>query len=148
MKKHIFFLLCLTVGLACSMAQKPKGHENQKERPRIEDIVDDLSQTQKRKLASIREESKKTIDALQAEKQAVRDSIHSLLHLDGDNSQKLFPLFEREGHIRAAISKEFYSTRLRINEVLTKEQREKVRKVYAAHFDKGNKSQKGKSKKH
>lgn len=139
MKKKIILCVCFALCATLAMAQKPKGDNHHKERPHIEEIVDDLSQGQKRKLTSIREDSKKRIDALQLQNKAVRDSIHTLMQQDGDNSSRLFPLFEREGRIRAAISKEFYQTRLRIDEVLTKEQREKVRKVYSERHDKEHK---------
>ena len=139
MKRKIILCVCFALCATLAMAQKPKGDNSHKERPHIEEIVDDLSQTQKRKLNSIREESKKRIDALQVQKQAVRDSIHNLMQQEGDNSTRLFPLFDREGRIRAAISKEFYQTRLRIDEVLNKEQREKVRQVYSQRHDKESK---------
>ena len=41
---------------------------------------------------------------------------------EGDQSDKLFPLFDREAAIQAEISKEMYTTRQQIDQVLTDEQ--------------------------
>ena len=40
---------------------------------------------------------------------------------DGDHSAVLFPLFEREAALQAAINREMYKGKLRVDEVLTKE---------------------------
>ena len=68
------------------------------------------------------ENSRKEVDRLHAELDKVRKQINQLINSDGDNSEQLFPLFDREGALRAEISKEMYRTRRQIDEILTKEQ--------------------------
>ena len=73
------------------------------------------------------ENSRKEVDRLQAELDKVRKQIHTLTNKEGDNSDQLFPLFDREGVLRAEIAKEMYRTRLQIDEILTKEQLAEMR---------------------
>ena len=116
--------LLLTMGLAFNVMGQQKQHHprHHKEQPKIEEMVSDLSAIQKKKLNTIMENSRKEVDRLQAELDKVRKQINALTNKDGNNSDQLFPLFDREGSLRAEIAKEMYRTRLQIDEVLTKEQ--------------------------
>ena len=53
----------------------------------------------------------------------MRDSIGKYMDSEGDQSKKLYPLFDREAQLQVQISREMYSTKVRIDKVLTKEQR-------------------------
>lgn len=120
-----------------SMAQRPKeggGHRD------ITKIVSDLSASQKKKLDAINEESKKTVDALRAQQKAVRDSIAMYIHREGDNSRILYPLFDREAQIQSSISREMYSTKIKIDAVLTAEQRKMVSEACRRQEPAGQKS--------
>lgn len=120
-----------------SMAQRPKdggGHRD------ITNIVSDLSASQKKKLDAINEESKKTVDALRAQQKAVRDSIAMYIHREGDNSRILYPLFDREAQIQSSISREMYSTKIKIDAVLTAEQRKMVSEACRRQEPAGQKS--------
>ena len=52
----------------------------------------------------------------------VRTEIRSMMDKEGDQSDKLFPLFDREAALQAQMSKEMYSVRIQIDQVLTQEQ--------------------------
>ena len=135
----IFAALCLP-----SFAQQ-KGHDATAKTPKIEEIVDDLSLIQKHKLSTIYDETSETLSKLKAEQKEIKDSIFTLLSLPTDESERLFPLFDRENSLRAAIAKEYYSMRLRINEVLNDEQRDKVHKHFS-ECKNNNKDNKGRKR--
>lgn len=126
MKKTLLLAtLIFLTGIA--FAQHPK-HERYERRPDITELVSDLSSAQKRKLETITNESKQRVDPLRNRQKAVRDSIETLMDKEGDQTKALFPLFDREARIQAEISREMYSTKVRIDEVLTKEQRQQLKK--------------------
>lgn len=124
MKKTLVIIAILTLS-AVSYAQAPKHHDKQ---PRnVSELVSDLSASQKRKVDAIGRESKERVSALRAQQQAVRDSIGLYMDRDGDQSKNLYPLFDREAKLQVAVNREMYSTKLRIDQVLTPKQREELR---------------------
>lgn len=139
MKKTITFILAFCF---CSMIfaqQRPNSHRHQRpEPPKIEEMVSDLSAIQKKRLENVTESSRKKIDKLQTNLNNVRKQIRALLKTEGDQSEKLFPLYEREGDIQAEISKEMYKCRIQIDNILTKEQLQEFR----AHIEKDRKQHK------
>lgn len=128
MKSRIITILAVLVALSCTaVAQdgaKPHGKKHHKE---ISELVDDLSAAQKRKVESITKESVERVSALRTQQKAVRDSISMFMDRDGDQSATLYPLFDREAALQTAISREMYTTKLAIDQVLTKEQRTTLR---------------------
>lgn len=122
MKKHLPLIFALL--LAGSVCAQPGSecHRKHREAPKIEEMVSNLTQMQKKKLESLTAERKKQVDMKRAELDAVRKEIRNLLDKEGDQSAKLFPLMEREADIKAEIGKIMYRTRLKIDDVLTKEQ--------------------------
>ena len=135
MKKILFLTLTLFLGFAV-LAQKPADHRREGKRPDITKLVSNLTEKQKSKLDAITNDSRQRIDKLRARKRAVRDSIENFLKREGNQSKYLYPLFDREAKLQVEISREMYSTKVRIDEVLTKEQR--------AEFQKASKEQRGK----
>ena len=127
MKKIATLLLALAIAVTVMGQQKQDHHRRHKEPPKIEEMVSNLSAIQKKKLNTVMESSRKEVDRLQAELDKVRKQIHTLTNKEDDNSEQLFPLFEREGVLRAEIAKEMYRTRLQIDEILTKEQLAEMR---------------------
>lgn len=125
MKKTLILTLFVAVVLPLA-AQQDKPHHEKKHKE-ITELVSDLSSSQKRKIESISKESKERVGALRSSQKAVRDSIAMFMDSDGDHSAVLFPLFEREAALQAAINREMYKGKLRVDEVLTKEQRAEVR---------------------
>lgn len=139
MKKSITFILVFCFCGMLFAQQQPSGHRHQRpEPPKIEEMVSDLSAIQKKRLESATESSRKKIDKLQTNLSNVRKQIRTLLKAEGDQSEKLFPLYEREGDIQAEISKEMYRCRIQIDNILTKEQLQEFR----AHIEKERKQHK------
>lgn len=128
MKQYLVLILFLAMVVPV-MAQHPDHRHDGKRQADITELVSDLSAPQKRKIENISKESKERIDALRTRKRAVHDSIHTYLDREGDQSKWLFPLFDREAQLQAAIDREMYTTKLRIDEVLTREQRAALRKA-------------------
>lgn len=110
-------------------AQHDGRRPEKKRHADVTELVSDLSAPQKRKIEAISKESKERVDALRASQRAVRDSISMYMELEGDQSRHLNPLFEREAQLQAAISREMYSAKIRVDEVLTKEQRTALRET-------------------
>ena len=133
MKKAI--ILSLLVALALPLAAQHDGKHKE-----ISELVSDLSNVQKRKIESVTKESRERVDNLRKQQKAVHDSIGIFMERDGDQSAVLFPLFDREAALHAAIDREMYAGKLRIDEILTKEQRAELRKACAK--DKPNKKNK------
>lgn len=127
MKKITTLLLTLVLAATVMGQHKNDPSRQHKEPPKVEEMVSDLSAIQKKKLNTIMENSRKEVDRLQAELDRVRKQINALINKEGDNSDQIFPLFDREGVLRAEISKEMYRTRQQIDNILTKEQLAEMR---------------------
>ena len=125
MKKLLSTLFAI---LLCSsmFAQTPDGGRHKRhgrpEPPKIEEMVSNLSAVQKKKLETITQDCKAKADKLQKELDKVRTDIRALMGKEGDQSDKLFPLFDREAALQAQMSKDMYSARRQIDQVLTEEQ--------------------------
>lgn len=131
MKKILSIAIVAAVAFQCSLcfAQRPQreGHDRHHEqRPDITELVSDLSSSQKSKLETITAESKKRVESLRKQQKALRDSIGSLMDREGDQSKALFPLFDREAKLQAEISREMYTTKVRIDQILSADQRKEL----------------------
>lgn len=115
--------LSLMCGLSAQNAQGNNKNQNNKCFG-IESLVEDLTPLQKRKLERLSAQAKKNIGTLKAQHLDLRDSITLLLDVPSSEAiaTKLFILYDREADIRAAIQKEYYRFRLKIDEILTDEQ--------------------------
>lgn len=125
MKKTLSLLMAVLLGCTL-MAQGPDDprhkHHNPPSPPNVEEMVSNLSALQKKRLASVTSEGKTQADKLQAELNAVRKKIRAIMEQDGDQSDKLFPLIDREAALQAKIAKQMYSIRQQIDAILTPEQ--------------------------
>lgn len=125
MKKLFTILFALLLGTSL-MAQADGGkkpqHHGRPEPPKIEEMVSNLSTVQKKKLETISQNCKAKTVKLQKELDNIRAGIRSLMDKEGDQSAKLFPLFDREASLQAEMSKEMYAIRQQIDQVLTEEQ--------------------------
>ena len=134
--RTIAIVLVALLGMqgADALAQHPR-HEGPKHEPRpeITEIVSDLNASQKRKLETITSQSKERVEKLRSEQKAVRDSIGRYMEREGDQSRALYPLFDREAKLQAEISREMYATKVRIDEVLTAEQRKELQEANRRH---------------
>ena len=142
MQRLLIVVLLMALVSTTAMAQHKGKKDKPKEQFRIENIVSDLSTVQKRKLSTIYEESQATLEALRNRQKQVCDSIHQYMIQSGDFTAQLHPLFEREGQLQIAISKAMYATRLRIEEVLTAEQRALVHQYFKELKEKHKKEKK------
>lgn len=114
----------LLVALPVAQAQRHgRNHERNKD---VTQLVSDLSQSQKKKLDAITEQSKARVSELRGKQQAVRDSIRMYMNMEGDQSEKLFPLFDKETLLQRDISREMYSTKVKVDQVLTAAQRKQL----------------------
>jgi Spy/CpxP family protein refolding chaperone len=104
--------------------------EKMKKHKDVTEVVSDLSVAQKRKVESITKESVERVSALRTQQKSVRDSIGMYMEREGDQSAALYPLFDREAALQAAVSREMYNTKRSIDEVLTKEQRAEFREAF------------------
>ena len=127
MKRYLVFTLLLAVAIPL-MAQQGNRHPERKRHADLTEVVSDLTAPQKCKIENISKESKERVDALRASQRAVRDSIRMYMNLEGDQSRALYPLFDREAQLQAAVSREMYATKLRIDKILTPDQRAALRK--------------------
>ncbi len=132
MKKKIATYLVAILAFTMLFAQSPNefGHgkkHHKHEPPKIEEMVSNLSAIQKKRLETITQESKKQVDKMQAELKSINSQIRKLLDAEGDQTNTLFPLFEREAQLKLEINKEMYRTRQQINNVLSKEQLKELR---------------------
>lgn len=140
MKKIAFLAIASIFVLQGSTISAQRPHrEQQPKRPDITKFVSNLTDDQKAKLEAITDESHQIVDHLRAQQKTVRDSIAIFMVREGDQSSKIYPLFEREAKIQTAISREMYATKVRIDEVLTKEQRQQFRKASNEHRKKNAK---------
>ena len=144
MKRIVLLALVSLFAFQCTLsyAQNPRHggpHERQGRRPDITEIVSNLSDAQKEKLETLMEASRQRVDKLRRQQQAVRDSIALYMDRDGNQSKKLYPLFDREAKLQVEISREMYNTKVRIDEVLTKEQRQQFRQASKEHRQHKNK---------
>ena len=131
----IILMLVMAVPATAQDRQQRKGCHRE-----IAEMVGDLSQGQKKKLDAITDASRKRVEALRAQQKAVRDSITRYMNMEGDQSRVLFPLFDREAQLSRDISREMYTTKVRIDEVLTPQQRQQVREACRRPSAKSKKS--------
>ena len=121
-----FLLTVIAVCIAVIATAQPGSRtprENDKKGPmKIEELISDLSKTQKTKIDNITKRTTKTIDNYRQQLNSVRDSIRSYMESPNDHSNILFPLYEREGRLQAEISKEYYRCKVAIDKLLTPEQ--------------------------
>ncbi len=111
--------------------QKSNGQQPELE-DKIAEIIDDLTSEQRETIHDITLQSRKKIGQYRAQRKVLHDTIHNILRLPGDQSETLFPLFDRSALLRADIDKELYLTRQRISSVLTEEQLHKLHEKMVA----------------
>lgn len=144
-------LFAITVSLLCIsfvFAQQPKknhhAHQNVNP-PRIEEMVGDLSAIQKKRIEVVTSNSKAKVDKLQTELNSVKQQIRKIIHdSEDDQSAVLFPLIDRECELQAAINKEMYSARIKIDAILTPDQKKEFRAKLEEnhHMKRGNNAHK------
>lgn len=127
MKRILFTLIFAVLALPLWAQQKNHTHKAP-DNPKIEEIVSDLSATQKTRIDVVTRRSSKRIENFRQQLHAVRDSIRALMDSPDDRSEAIFPLYDRESFLQAEISKEYYRSKVAIDEVLTPEQYQTLKK--------------------
>ena len=128
MKKIMLILIVVVWGCAIE-AQNPNQPRHRELPPTALEVVSNLSNTQKKQLKELYKETRNTMQQLDGQLHALRDSIHTLMEMEGDNSVKLFPMLDREGRLQAELAKTTYRMRLSIDEILTEEQLTEFKKA-------------------
>jgi len=135
--KKLFLIAIISISnfqFSIATAQRPhREGPGPEKRPDITEMVSDLSSSQKSKLDAISSDSRKRVDALRKQQNAVRDSINMYMERDGDQSKALYPLFDREARLQAEISREMYATKVRFDKILTPEQRKELKNSRKQH---------------
>lgn len=129
----------LIVGIAAVQGQESQPCKNDKKGhrpPKVEECVSNLSSVQKKKLESLKNDSRTRMKQITKSQQDLRDSIKTLMEQEGDHSSVLFPMFEREAVLQTEMSKEMYRSKLQIDQILTKEQRTEFHKNMKLRRDK------------
>lgn len=124
MKRFLLTALAITLAIVATAQPRQNGKNDgeRKEDMKIENMVPDLTNTQKKQIETITSRASKSIEQYRKQLKSVRDSIRAYMDSPDDHSARLFPLYEREGALKAEISKEYYRTKIAIDAVLTPEQ--------------------------
>ena len=93
----------------------------------ITDFIEDLSDEQREKLHELSKDTKEKMTAFRQQQWKLRDSINTIIRLDGDQSDVLLPLIERRAQLRVAMDMELYRCRLLMRQILTEEQAKVLR---------------------
>lgn len=110
-------ILCLISLPALAQRQHPEGNPQP-----VQEMISSLSAKQKRQLEAIDNERRAQLDAIRKELKGVRDSVHMYIDLYGDYSKQMNRLLERESALQLKMNKILYSTKVRIDKIITPEQ--------------------------
>lgn len=128
MKKSIIVAAMIVLALPLAAQRHDDKHPGKKHRD-VTELVSDLSASQKRKIDAVSRESKERVSVLRTRQKAVRDSIGMFMEREGDQSAALYPLFDREAQLQVSISREMYATKVKVDALLTKEQKAELKKA-------------------
>lgn len=129
MKQIFLTILAITLFLSAGAQNSKTAPDNSRNKGRtsIESIITDLTPAQKSRIDAITSHSSKLIEDYRQQLKVLRDSIRTYMNTTGDLSNKLFPLYDREGRLQAEISKEYYKSKIAIDKVLNSSQLKKFR---------------------
>lgn len=135
---------CIALAISTTLSAQQHQHKHHARQPqKIESLVSNLSDQQKKQLDELQKQSKERVDKMNKSMHAVKDSIRTLMNQEGDHSRELCPLFDREASLQSAISKEMYASKVKIGKILTPEQRSELKdKMSRCHKDKKEKGDK------
>lgn len=123
MNKFVSLIICFILLLSADVlwAQYPHRHSAPQDDSALE-LIDDLTPRQKKQLERLYKESRVRIEAIKRDLKVIRDSVGSQLDLYGDHAATIYPLFDREAFLYAELSRELYRVKVKIDNILTKEQ--------------------------
>ena len=112
----------------------------------ITDFVGDLNDEQREKLHELSKDTKEKMTAFRQQQWKLRDSINTIIRLEGDHSDELLPLIERRAQLRVAMDMELYRCRLHMRQILTEEQAKELREKTEAACKKWKEKRAGRKK--
>lgn len=112
----------------------------------ITDFVGDLNDEQREKLHELSKETKEKMTAFRQQQEKLRDSINTIIRLEGDHSDELLPLIELRAQLRVAMDMELYRCRLLTRQILTDEQAKELREKTEAACKKWKEKKSGRKK--
>lgn len=123
MDRYICLIVCV-LSLCCgtTWAQAKNAPCCDDPSVRVAKCVKDLSSKQKRSIDEISSKYCNELKAIKSELKGVRDNIHTLMADKKDNSEKIFPLMEREASLNLKLNKAMYQMKVELDEVLTADQ--------------------------
>lgn len=122
---------CPKCGEPLNFGKKTRQFQNVDIETKIASFVDDLTDEQRDQLHDLSVQSKQTLNELRQQQRELRDTISLLLRQPTDQSEILFPLFDKSAQIRAQIDKELYTARFNIAKVLNEKQLQNLREKMA-----------------
>lgn len=125
--KRIFILAVLFILAAPGYAQHNPRHKP----PKAEELITTLTPRQKRQLEAIDKEQRTQANAIKKELKQVRDSVHAYIDLYGDNTKVVNRLLEREAALQLKLNKLLYSTKVKIDRIITPEQHKEMHRKMA-----------------
>ncbi|MBP5758744.1 MAG: hypothetical protein J6W45_05020 [Bacteroidales bacterium] len=123
---------CPKCGEPINFGKKTRQFQNVDIEAKIASFVDDLTDEQRDQLHDLTVQSKQTLNQLRQQQRELHDTIRQLLRQPTDQSEILFPLFDKSAQVRAQIDKELYIARFNISKVLTEQQLQTLREKMAA----------------
>ena len=134
MKRNILIIVgicCLFLFVGQVNAQKEykeaMRYRYQPYEKQVEIALTNLTDNQREALHKLSKENKEYMEKYRKDEEKLRKSIGLLLAKDGDNSEILFPLIEMKAELEAEKEKKLYKVKLKIDSILTVEQREKMK---------------------
>ena len=112
----------------------------------IANFVGDLSEEQREKLHELSKENKEKMTAFRQQQKKLRDSINTIIRLEGDHSEELLPLIELRVRLRVAMDMELYRCRLQTRQILTEEQSKILLEKAEAAYNKRKEKKSGRKK--
>ena len=96
----------------------------------VEEVLTNLTDNQRKMLHKLSKENKEYMDKYRKDRDQLEKTIKSLLEMKEDVSEALFPLIDMKARLEAEKEKNLYKMKLKIDEILTPEQRIEMEKYY------------------
>lgn len=123
---------CPKCGEPFNFGRKTSQFQNMDIEAKIASFVDDLTDEQRDQLHDLTMQSRQVLNQLRQQQRELHDTIRVLLRQPTDQSEILFPLFDKSAQVRAQIDKELYTARFNISKVLTEKQMQTLREKMVA----------------
>jgi len=92
----------------------------------VEMVLTNLTDSQREALHALSKENKEYMMKYRKDREQLEKTIKSLLEMKGDISEALFPLIDMKSRLEAEKEKKLYKVKLKIDSILTAEQRSEM----------------------